>query len=455
MKMHAVVISLFVFLALPAALLAQPVIVVEPMALEYDLLTGAVEVCPMTIANPGEELLTWNAEIEYAGDDNELDWLAVDPLQGEIEADMEMDVMATMDATGLDEREYEAEIHFLSNDPRHPDVVVNVQIFLIPAPDIAVELPNEVGDQQMLDFNQLGDVWVDFPAIATLTVRNIGVEELIITDITSDEEHFTVNPVEFELEPGEEMVVDVTFQAEEEGLYDGTLTIISNDPDEEETIIQLRAKAFEPPEMLVNVNSIDLEIEGNEAQGVIEIFNAGRYELRWDATLYQIEGDQFDSTEAIFSVEPQSGSIPRDDAQEVLIKAIFAIEGYFELEFELFIESNDPEQPVWVVGVSIRGTSDVEELPARALPENLTLISINPNPFNSSAVLEFYLPFRSDVTLKVFDLGGREVALVYSGQMEAGKHKQTVECFNLSSGIYIAQIEAGDQVKTAKMVHLE
>jgi archaellum component FlaG (FlaF/FlaG flagellin family) len=321
-----------------------------------------------------------------------------------------------------------------------------------PAPDIAVEWLEEVGFPQIIDFNRVGDIWIEAAYIVTVTVRNVGVETLYVAEINSDEEHFGADPVEFELEPGEEMVVEVIFQAEEEGLYEGTLTIISNDPDEEETIIQLRAEAFEPPEMLVNADSLSLEIEGNEAQAVLEISNTGQYELNWDATLVQVEGNLLDSTEAIFSVEPQSGAISPGAMQEVLIKAIFAIEGNFDLAFDLVINSNDPDLPEMVVDVRISGTNEVEELPAWALPESPILASIQPNPFNSSAILEFYLPSRSAATLKLFDLQGRERGVIFNGVLEAGFHQATIETGNLPAAIYLVQIKAGEEIRVVRAV---
>ncbi|MEX0721893.1 MAG: alpha-amylase family glycosyl hydrolase [Balneolaceae bacterium] len=74
-----------------------------------------------------------------------------------------------------------------------------------------------------------------------------------------------------------------------------------------------------------------------------------------------------------------------------------------------------------------------------------------PNPFNPSTVISYQLAVNSKVTLKVYDMLGREVATLVNGQLKAGNHSVKFDAQNLASGIYIYRLQAGSKVFTEKM----
>jgi len=78
-----------------------------------------------------------------------------------------------------------------------------------------------------------------------------------------------------------------------------------------------------------------------------------------------------------------------------------------------------------------------------------------PNPFNPSTTITFDLPMKSLVTLKVFDLMGREVATIVSGELSAGNHTRQWNAANMSSGIYFYRLQAGSSIATKKLVLLK
>jgi hypothetical protein len=105
---------------------------------------------------------------------------------------------------------------------------------------------------------------------------------------------------------------------------------------------------------------------------------------------------------------------------------------------------------VWL----IKTTPDVSDLEPNTdlLPLDFSLHQNYPNPFNPSSKIKYSIPERSNVSLKVFDLLGSEVAELVKGEIEAGTYDITFNASNLPSGIYFYQIRAGDFVETKKMV---
>ncbi|GJQ62393.1 MAG: hypothetical protein SCALA702_14460 [Melioribacteraceae bacterium] len=75
-----------------------------------------------------------------------------------------------------------------------------------------------------------------------------------------------------------------------------------------------------------------------------------------------------------------------------------------------------------------------------------------PNPFNPSTLINFSLAEEGFTTLKVYDILGKEVAVLVNNNMTAGSHSVVVDGSNFSSGIYFYQIQSGDFTATKKMM---
>jgi hypothetical protein len=77
------------------------------------------------------------------------------------------------------------------------------------------------------------------------------------------------------------------------------------------------------------------------------------------------------------------------------------------------------------------------------LPARFALHQNYPNPFNPSTTIEYDLPVRSVVTLRVLDVLGREVAILESRrEMEPGRRKSEFNGSRLSSGLYFCEMTA-------------
>ena len=85
-------------------------------------------------------------------------------------------------------------------------------------------------------------------------------------------------------------------------------------------------------------------------------------------------------------------------------------------------------------------------------PVNLVLDQNYPNPFNPSTTIKYEIPKNSFVKLRIYDLLGREISTLVNQAQNAGYHEITFNAKDLSSGIYIYQIQAGEFSRIKKML---
>lgn len=95
------------------------------------------------------------------------------------------------------------------------------------------------------------------------------------------------------------------------------------------------------------------------------------------------------------------------------------------------------------------------------VPKTFSLSQNYPNPFNPSTVINYDLPVASKVVLKVYDILGNEVTTLVNKEEEAGSYQITSSTQSasnhkqLSSGVYIYRMEAGNFTAIKKMMLLK
>lgn len=95
--------------------------------------------------------------------------------------------------------------------------------------------------------------------------------------------------------------------------------------------------------------------------------------------------------------------------------------------------------------------SDAVEILTKVLPGEFMLKQNYPNPFNPSTVISYQLSKDVHVSLKIYDVLGRETATLVNENQEAGIYSSTFDAIGLTSGLYIARIKAGNYSKSIKM----
>lgn len=88
-------------------------------------------------------------------------------------------------------------------------------------------------------------------------------------------------------------------------------------------------------------------------------------------------------------------------------------------------------------------------------PNKFILEQNFPNPFNPSTIIKYSLPISGNVILKVYDVLGKEVAILIDEEKSAGDYEAEFNAESLSSGIYFYELKTGDVILTKKMLLLQ
>jgi glucuronoarabinoxylan endo-1,4-beta-xylanase len=100
---------------------------------------------------------------------------------------------------------------------------------------------------------------------------------------------------------------------------------------------------------------------------------------------------------------------------------------------------------------------DKNDIPYMAAAQSRPLLKGNyPNPFNPTTTIRFELPGTAQVTLKIFNILGQEVATLVSDRLSAGSHSYEWSCSEgTASGMYVYRLEVGGHIETRRMILLK
>jgi hypothetical protein len=114
-----------------------------------------------------------------------------------------------------------------------------------------------------------------------------------------------------------------------------------------------------------------------------------------------------------------------------------------------YVEVVTPE----VFSVLMRKQTGILDVHQNAeLPVEFELRQNYPNPFNPTTVISYQLSVVSDVDLRVYDVFGREIAVMVDGWQGPGRHQVPFDGSRLSSGTYFARLTAGGMTSTIRMM---
>ena len=159
-----------------------------------------------------------------------------------------------------------------------------------------------------------------------------------------------------------------------------------------------------------------------------------------------------DETDLTFQVSTTNQTVVEVPADDFTGTTKFELTGLADGTATITIRATDSN------GDFITTSFDIEVDAAVALEEDLgipteyQLAQNFPNPFNPTTKIRFGLPEASSVVLKVYNILGEEVAKLVNQELQAGFHTFNFDASQLSSGLYIYRIEAGNFVEVKKMM---
>ena len=115
---------------------------------------------------------------------------------------------------------------------------------------------------------------------------------------------------------------------------------------------------------------------------------------------------------------------------------------------EWSFDFTDDEAEVMIVASPQAQARAAEEV---GVPKEMALGSNYPNPFNPRTVIPYAVAERSTVRIAVYDVLGREVALLVDGAVSAGRYEVAWEASRLPTGVYVVRLRAGSVVKTQRV----
>jgi len=132
--------------------------------------------------------------------------------------------------------------------------------------------------------------------------------------------------------------------------------------------------------------------------------------------------------------------------------------GYIVAGAKTSVGASDSE--VWLIKLAPESPTDFRSYDNQ-ISSNYSISQNYPNPFNPSTTIKYSIPKQSNITLKVFDVLGSEVATLVNKKQPQGNYEVEFDAstssatgHDLSSGIYFYRLQANDYIETKKMILL-
>ena len=124
--------------------------------------------------------------------------------------------------------------------------------------------------------------------------------------------------------------------------------------------------------------------------------------------------------------------------------------------YPVWMDNSTGTYQIWSTPIEIISVN-IEDNDLVSSPNNFNLYQNYPNPFNPGTTIEFELTERTNTSLKIYDISGKEIATLIQDVREAGSHKFNFNAndFELSSGVYFYRLETDNFTETRSMMLLK
>lgn len=285
---------------------------------------------------------------------------------------------------------------------------------------------------------------LEFPDVLALeqdslafAITNVGDAPLYVRQAVFNDVSFSAEVPPAVVLPGDSAEVLVRFTPEREGAYADTLTLDSNA--EEPLRVALRARALSPMvllhegEVVTDVSFPGVEV-GRPDTLVMHLENRASKPI----TLEQLE---FGADEPFRVLEPLH-TVSALDLQPLSV--VFAPETTGRFLDTLIVASSVLEQPIRLAVAGMAKRASASEGPGSVTA--FRLAPNYPNPFAGSTHIAFEVAEPSPVRILLFDLLGRQVAVLVDDHHLPGRFEREISVDGLPAGIYFLQMYAGERL---------
>ncbi len=282
----------------------------------------------------------------------------------------------------------------------------------------------------------------------SILVKNHSTSSLVINSISINMPNCSVEPKDATISEGDSIIFKIIAQSNSAALIDGSIIFNSNSFLNRDTIlIQLFASV---PFLRFNTRFIDFgNVRRRQSKDILlELTNPGYDTLIVNTQI--VPQQYFNIFPSLFRIPPQSGFAPtvRFTADTTVNTGIGAY-----ASSQLILQSNSPLSPdIFYLSGASYGFLSVKNLDV--ITDKFMLGQNYPNPFNSSTIISFILPTSSYISIKIFDVLGKEVVSLVNDKLSAGTYSQQWDASKMASGVYYYRMSAGVYAETKKLILL-
>lgn len=157
---------------------------------------------------------------------------------------------------------------------------------------------------------------------------------------------------------------------------------------------------------------------------------------------------------------------PYNNTYRDSLKVLISVDGGVTFPYQIFSKGGNglATAPATTVGfapinasqwktdtIKLAGIVSVQPI-SSIIPDNFELHQNYPNPFNPATKITFAISRQSFVSLKIYDIAGREIKSYLNATVQPGSYAVDFDGSTLSSGVYFYSLKAGDFTQTRKMV---
>ena len=157
---------------------------------------------------------------------------------------------------------------------------------------------------------------------------------------------------------------------------------------------------------------------------------------------------QLQSNMSWFNVQPVEGTVQAGNIQDFILD--LNMTGLPDTLWEGSLDFTNNADSGFV-SIPIRVGRQVSVTDQPGIPVSPFVGNIFPNPFNGTVRISFELPEASRASIRVFDISGREVAILVNGNLQAGNHEAVWNAEMKASGIYLVKMETPSFTATKKV----